>query len=905
MEKSGRIDVALSMYKQVLEEDPHNTTVRARLGHLYLAVGNGQSAVKELLRATETGTPISEVAVDLARARLMGEQYGDMVSPSADASLAEIDAIEGLPPADHAKLQALTGHAFLLDNRPDEAEALYAAALLSQPDEPEALYGQAMLAGERQDPDTARSLVKRALELDPSLAAAWSFLAQVERSRGDSKAAETALSEAIERRDNNSADIFERGTIRVALGNVTGALEDAKQLESTARGSAFAAYLRGLVAFSQKDYKWADEQFQLALSKNPAFMPAVLHEGLTAAALGAPEQARELLMRYSSAFPNDIPALKALSKVELRLRNFKSAGDLAERAATLDTEDTESLEILASARFAAGQLVESAAAVERLAAANPNSSVILEKLATVYAAQGNSEAAKQAAARAKQIEQEERTGPPKTSADELVKAGKLDEALSAMQRLAQADPNNADIQVALARVLLARKETADAGSALRRAAKLDPHHAPAAAGLAQLAISRGALDEAIGYLEPIIQHQPGNLQLGLVFVDLLNRLDQTDRALMTLEELIRNNPTAWQPRASLARYWREHGDAQKALALLAQIAEPDAHNPLVLTELGEDQLAIGDARSAVKTFERLTTQAPNVGNSHYLLARARYAAGLAKEGRLALSDAVKLDPGHVVAKVALARAMLAEQNSQGASKLVAELERTDPERADVLALKAALAVREQRFDLAVAAYEASLAKSPINGTALNLALARVAAGDPDGAIHGLEDWLLKHPKDNAVKMRLGHLAFALGRSELAKQHYLDLFKNGARDPVMSSHLALLSLQGADPKMALAHAKQATALAPTSASALETLGLVEMNLQQYDAAADAFESGIAAAPENRSLHYFRAAALAAMGKLKEADTALTQVLSNGVAFPELAQAKALQARIHALIDAGQE
>ena len=107
----GDLRTSVIDLKNALRRNPDNTEGRWMLGKIYLDVGNGAAAEKELAKAKELGIAPAAVEVQLGQALLMQGLY--------DRVIKEITPVEGLSVRDQALIHALRGEAYLNKNKVD------------------------------------------------------------------------------------------------------------------------------------------------------------------------------------------------------------------------------------------------------------------------------------------------------------------------------------------------------------------------------------------------------------------------------------------------------------------------------------------------------------------------------------------------------------------------------------------------------------------------------------------------------------------------------------------------------------------------------------------------------------------------------------------------------------------
>ena len=893
LEQTDQLNAAAIEYKNALQQDPSNVQARLALGRLHLAFGDAAAAEKELLAVSET-LPEGEVAADLAQARLLSGRYGAIVTGDAEQSLAEITVVPGLEPVDRPRLKAFYGHAFLGLDQNNDARRMFDDALADDATEPYALLGQALLSLAAGDVPAARSTLERTLTVHPDFVLAWSYSGDLERAQHNLPAAEAAYSKAIALSKNPVPDLMERALTRFALKDYPGALADAKQLSTQASAGWRPDFIRGLVAFQQQDYANAEQEFRATLALDGSYLPAVLYAGLTAAARGNLEQAREFLLRYTAANPTNTVTLMQLAGVLARLKDYAAAKATVDRVLAIDPADGKALDFLGVIELAQGRPEEAGIAFARLAQQAPESADAHLKLGTALAAGGKRQQANQAWTTALELQAKDESAP-ETRARALLSQGKSILALDIAEELTRTRPDSAAFLL-LGQVHQARDELDPAAAALDRAIALDSTNTRAVAERGRVALAQGKPTIALPLLRQAVAAEPKNIATALQLATALGNLRRAPEAIGVLEAAGAANPQAWQPTVILARYYRMNNDAPKALALLNSIPDASRDNPLVLDELGLTQLASGEADRAIETLSRLVQIAPGSALAHYRLAEAQAATNATDQAKASLAQAIKLDPQAVEPKIVLARMALAANDIATATPLIDALAKTQAKNPDVQSLAGAAAMQRGDARAAAAAYQKAMELAPSSGAAVALTLAQLRSNDVDGGMKTLQDWVDAHPEDQGGRLSLGNAAMLVGRTEVAKTAFQTLISQGAGTSSAHHNLAQILLAEGNSDQALMHATTAISLDPQSAQLKDSLGLILLTRKDYALALDAFTKAETQAPGNPSFMFHQAVALDALDRQKEADAILTKIAVLDQKFPESDNAKELHKRV---------
>ena len=125
--------------------------------------------------------------------------------------------------------------------------------------------------------------------------------------------------------------------------------------------------------------------------------------------------------------------------------------------------------------------------------------------------------------------------------------------------------------------------------------------------------------------------------------------------------------------------------------------------------------------------------------------------------------------------------------------------------------------------------------------------------------------------------------------------YEEVVKLDPKNLVALNNLAWL-IREKDPARALDVARKAADIAPDSPEVLDTLAVVEYLNKDYRRAERSIDRALNAQPENPSLLYHSAMIDAALEDAPQARATLEALLAAHTDFPEIADAKALLARL---------
>lgn len=881
LQEKENLQAAIIEAKNALQQAPDNAEARLLLGTLYVDVGNGAAAEKELQRAQELGVSGGGWTTLVARSKLLQNKFQellDLPQPDNTASTAQ-----------RAELAALRGHAQLGLGKLDATMAAYDEALALDNKSVEALAGKAQLAAFQGQDEEARRWLAEAFAADKDAAPAWSLLGDLERQSGNLEKAEEAYGKAIAARANKGHDLLRRALVRIALKKYPEAQKDIDRLKPWSGYVTGVAYAQGLLELQKNRLNEAALQFQNALKLDAKYLPAKFYLGVTHYLSGQDASALEQLQPYVTAVPGDMRARQLLAIIALR----NNQPDLAQKQlATIlarQPEDYTSLSLMASALMAGGDTQKAVQYLRKATEIQPDSADIKAQLGLGLLVQGEENAGVAELESAIQLKPELQQTQV-TLALFYLSEHKYDEALKVAERLRSTMPDNPAPLNIIGVIQRAKGDEAAARKAWEEAVAKAPGDPAASHNLADLALAAKDVAQARKLYEGVLAKHPEHVLSIAKLADLDLIANQPAQAEARLKKALEANPKLVTTRVALSRFYLSRGQATQALETIRPATEVPEPEPTALALLGEAQLALGDANNAVATLTKLT-QRQSLPANHYLLARALLGTGNTRKADEQLNIALKLDKNFLLAQLLKVQIQIGNDQLAAAKQSLAQLKKPHADHPQVLVTEAAIALRENRADDAVRALRAALAKAPDNLTVTQLAMAQWQAGDKDGGLRSIETWLDKHPDDLMVIDTQAKFYLLAGREADAVRSMEQVIKLNPKHLPSLNNLAWL-LREKDPARALKYAEQAVELAPESATVLDTQGVVLLVQNKPERAIRALEQAYNKSPKDASIAYHYAQALVGMQQTEQARGVLKKALAQKQTFPQRKEAQAL-------------
>lgn len=823
-QEAGDFETALVEFKNVLQAHPGNAEARKRLGQIYLAFGQAKAAEQELQRAVNDGAELKSVLPDLAQALL---HTGD-----AKGVLDRIAA-------------------------PDETTDL------SDPDQRE-LYGlraQALLAvGETEQ---GVLLARRILDAGPGFEAEVA-LARSHTATGDHAAALAALDRALQQQPNEVLALWSKGTALAALGRY----DEAVTTLQLAR-----------------EQRWRPVEVSVELVK------VALTQGNTELAWQVLD---ELAERHSDR--SDVKYL--LAGRALTEERYADARGIAEELIGRYPEFDDAGYLAAAANFKLGNLERSRQLLQSFITNNPAHRTARELLAQVFTELDRPEEARSilepladqpqldtVAATAQDgttpldsldLDEQDKRSQDVREILQHIRSGEFDQAMSKIDALEQSIPESVVPTQLRAIAFWSQDKRAEAIATLEKALEERPDAASFALNLARMQNAVGNTDEAIQTLETAMTASPDNTRLKVDAARLYAKQDNHARVRQLLEAALTSDPAAVDARIFLAQLHLQEGRAESALSVAEQgIADAQTVGKAALLDVvGQAQQQLGDNEKALAAYDRLIEATPEVPAGYQRAVELLAAAGRPEQALAYVEKARERLPSAREVELQAAQALMQHGKGDLAAELIATLEKSYPQDADVATMRGmhAAAVAHDA-EAAVGAYRRALELEPTRERLMGLVNLLLSMRLPDLAASELNSWRQSHEPDVAVDSALAEIYQATGQQGEAHKVYLSLVERNPENSTYRNNLAWSLAEMGELDEAQRHAEAAAKLAPGNPNVLDTLGVILLRRNQSADALGVFEKAVQAAPERADIQVNYAEALLASGNRDKAQAIL--------------------------------
>ncbi|MBV9925921.1 MAG: tetratricopeptide repeat protein [Acidobacteria bacterium] len=610
----GDTAAAERMIKEAVALDPKRVESHMGLARFYLQTNRPADAERVYQQAISLND----------RSSLAYVEYGKFLTQSgrpADAEAQFRKAVEVDP--ENRDVRWVLASYYFVNNRLDRAEEAYKAWAQLDWDKPE---GKARLADYYATVgrfDDAANLYQEIVKAFPDYGHGRYRLGEISLQRGDTQGAAAQAEELLKRSPNDPDALFLRARSRIDTGKYKDAIADLKTvLDRDPRSK--------LGLFFMADALYRDGQLEQARARAADlelyyqdFLPAKLIQiqvGLDSGdADGSKRSADDLINKLKEAAPSGEVTPQLLADVKTNAYLLRGKASLRLAAQT------------------PAQLAAARADFEAARQASPNSPVPHVNLADAAAAEQKWDEAWQHLDQALALD---RTNPQALMG--LINlgtvAGRLGEARTRVEQLANEQPNSAQLQYLLGHAYRSanQNEPADvarAEAALRRAIELDPDFVQAYTALAEIYVGTQQPDRAIDEYKRITQRRPDDFVAFRMIGMIENGRNNLDAAAEYYRRALSIRPDEPITANNLAALYGEHGkgNPEEAMRLAQDVVRRYPNNPGAADTLGWVYYRRELYRDSVEQLKRAVEVAVKVGGDNSLY-RWHLGAALAKSG---------------------------------------------------------------------------------------------------------------------------------------------------------------------------------------------------------------------------------------------------------------------------------
>ena len=769
-QKSGDTKSAIIQLNNVLQQNPKHAEARYLLGSIYLHAGDTLRAETQLREALIAKFDAKLALPLLAQAlfeqgkfqKVLDEtrfsDYGEAAAQPGIISLRGHALIslgkteEAAQAFDEAlKLkpdfaQAVLGQVRLAIQKHDTAAALQLAnkAVASDPKSLDGWLMKGDLERSMNRIDAAKAAYQKALDLGPGDIAANLNMASIIMDGGKFEDARKYAETIRKTAPDSAVGHYLLGLIEFRKGNLKAADESIQQALKIAPNYLPATALSGAVAYALGSYEKAEQQLQDAITQYPNSI--YLRRQLAATLLKErkPQQALDLLEPMIESGTDDTNMLALIAEAYYQKGDIAKAKRYFEIAAKKNPENPKVRTGLALARLATGETERAIADLEsavgggdgdaevvlissllstkqfdiaygvitRMEKARSNDPNTLNMKGTILLARKKLPDARKAFERALEIQPGYFPASMNLAALDIAEKH-FQAARTRYEKILEATPSNIEAMMALAKLEAASGKQRDAINWLERAKSMQPKAFAPNFTLAQVFIEQRDYSKAISILQDALADQPQHPEaLNMLGYSQL-QAGQTGNAVSTYTKLAALYPRSAQALYGLGVAQSATNNQAGAIVTLQRAIDLQPDFPEAIATLVSLQIKAGQAADAMKTAGQAQQRFPKRAFGFLIEGDVEMADKKYSQAVHAYEKALQLDrSSSVVAR--LHQALRMTNQGVEANSLLVNWLRDHPEDIQIRLNYADAAIKEKNYPLAIDQYRHVLQKQPQN-----------------------------------------------------------------------------------------------------------------------------------------------------------------------------------------------
>jgi tetratricopeptide (TPR) repeat protein len=609
LERLKRTDEAESDYKKALELAPEKPDLVRTLAGYYVRKGDRAAAEPLYLQLIESDPTAANQLLYAGFVALDRER-------DAEAEAAYLKALEVANDENKSDVYQRIASYYFAREQYDEAEKTLKDGIEGRPEDLDLIYALARFYHSRGDKAKADAMIEQATSAKPDDPKPFLILSAYRGRNGDLPGALEAAEQAIEVAPEDTSARLRKAELLVDMGVREGSKEKLAQggaivdaVLATSPELSEAHFVRAKQQLSEGKADDSAASLRRALDRRPDWAQAHFLLGSALLVQNDRQQARVEVLRAVELDSDFVEARRLLTKVHALLGEHDLAIEEARRVLRQRPDDNEMRIALAQSLVFLGKPDEARQELDTIPLDQRGPEVNFAN-GRIDMLQGKNEFAREKLLIALEAQPGHMEILDALLGTEMA-MGKVDESLARIQKVADENPTDANLQRLNGIALMAAGQGAAGEAKLRRAIELDPNNMGAYQGLARYLLGSNRVDEGVATYEAAVQKQPRSAPLRFTLATLYEGVGRRAEAVPHYEEAIKIDPNLAVAKNNLAYLMAEDDknlDRALDLAQEAKAQLPESGNVadtlgFVLLKKGIPEAAIGYFQEAESAFK--------------------------------------------------------------------------------------------------------------------------------------------------------------------------------------------------------------------------------------------------------------------------------------------------------------
>lgn len=891
--EKGEIDNSYIFLKRSLKENPNHLPSRILMGEVLALSGYFVDAVAEFEDAIGAGADLNLIIESYVMALIVLKDYGKVLDIYAGQ----------LTDSKQGYLYSAKATASIM--REDLIGALdyHERALKVAPNNIIVLNTAAKFYMTRKEWKVARKLLERSITADSGIAETHKLIADYYIANGQQKLQIKSLHRGLAIVENHPIILRELVSAYTTLGDFESAKGVLEKTLETTPGDPLASLLLSWVMSQLGDAQTSKETLELLVS-NLSLMDnsdlakqdyTLFVSAMANYAANNLETARQQFEQYLTRNPDNYNAAVLLAEIYQGEQAYLAAANVLGEFEDEVSNDVTLIVNLCRLYINAKQNHKCNMLLEKNKAQYQNTAAFVQAKASLLAARGKLDLA---------LDNLEYLGTSQTSviAQKAVLAiqdNQFERANSEIEKLLFIRPNDPDFLNLQASLLKKRNDLPGAQEVYEKILTINPQHFAANFNLTHIYYSTNRLSIAKNKARDLLEKQPENIDLILLYSKILVERSEYDVAFETLsdaEALFRDNVNIEEAFISLFVATKEF---DKALYRINKLLKNNTVNTDLIRQRASLNFELGNDEEGQKDLRVLFGLMSNDAQALFQLSEVQGQYDDLDGAMKSLQRADQLTPFNVFINRNIAKLAITKNDMVIADEKIKWLVEQAPNDPDVLLLQGDYLVAKGRKELAARFYHTTIR--------VNRFLAPAQIGAYQLAIEGfgVEGFLnvftnlAIEPEENVFATHLlGDFYYSTGNYEAAKIAYISIAGQYSYMPIPMVLNNLANIYISEDKIDAAYnfAQQAYEMIQKDSAILDTIGWVTVLRGQVEQGLSLLREAYAMDAQSPDIRYHLAYALHKLGRNAESSRELKVLLQDFPSYKYRDDALALQRMI---------
>jgi putative PEP-CTERM system TPR-repeat lipoprotein len=459
----------------------------------------------------------------------------------------------------------------------------------------------------------------------------------------------------------------------------------------------------------------------------------------------------------------------------------------------------------------------------------------------------------------------------------LLMTRQFDDVRTRTERVLARSPRNLEAQILYANALAGLRDFESAIAEIDEAIQMDPASAAAQTSLGLLRLAQGQRDAARQAFLKAVELEPQSIQALLALVNFQWSSGELAQAEATLGRALAVDP--------------RHATANRAMAVLYMVTnrvdQAEAHFKVGadVSPNSSGRLALADYYAQLRRFddaqavlEPMVSDPRIFADAQTRLSQIHYIRGNIERAQTSLDDVLAKQPGYAPALITKARWLVTDRQFAAALDRARAAVASAPGDIGIRYLFGAIQAANGLTEEAGATFNEVLRRNPRAVPAqVQLSHLRLLSGDPDTAVQLAREAVNNSRGGPEARLALARSLIAARDLPQARLEVATLLQRYPRAAGVHAADGTLRLVSNDAAGARAAYERAYALDPTSLAAITGLTLLDMQEDKADAARIRLETRLAVASNRPALLVLAAKVYIAQRDLTKAEAALRRTI----------------------------